>query len=111
MKDLSSGMTANREEYDAPSEDEVEYKKTEGWKAEYKEMEKQAQVLEELLQDIRTRQKEIMDERKGLEKLKNKLLAQEKSGKIERTRNELVATEMQMDGLRKYWSNIQSLFP
>jgi len=111
MKDPSSGMTANREEYDAPSEDEAEYKKTEGWKAEYKEKEEQAQVLEELLQGTRTRQKEIMDERKGIEKLKNTLLAQEKSGKIESTRNELVVIEMQMDVLRKYLSNIQSLFP
>ncbi|KAH0720336.1 hypothetical protein KY284_005366 [Solanum tuberosum] len=102
---------ANKEEYDAPSEDEAEYKKTEGWKAEYKEKEEQAQVLEELLQGTRTRQKEIMDERKGIEKLKNTLLAQEKSGKIESTRNELVAIEMQMDVLRKYLSNIQSLFP
>ncbi|KAG5580989.1 hypothetical protein H5410_051616 [Solanum commersonii] len=46
-------------------------------------------------EQARTRQKEII------------LLSQEKDGKIESTSNELVTTKMEMDGLRKHWSNIQ----
>ncbi|XP_055811985.1 lysine-specific demethylase JMJ26-like [Solanum dulcamara] len=82
-------------------------------KAEYNKKEEQARELEALLQDIRTRQKEIMDERQegSREAQKLMLLAQEKAGKIESTTNELATTKMQIDGLRKNWSNFQSSFP
>ncbi|XP_055813827.1 lysine-specific demethylase JMJ29-like isoform X2 [Solanum dulcamara] len=82
-------------------------------KAEYDKKEEQAIELEAILQDIKTRQKEIMDERQegSREAQKLMLLAQEKAGKIKTTTNELVTTKMQMDGLRKNWSNFQSTFP
>ncbi|KAH0641279.1 hypothetical protein KY285_037865 [Solanum tuberosum] len=99
---------------------EEDRKKLDNWmrseatlKSEYDKKEEQARELEALLQDIRTRQKEIMDERQegSQEAQKLMLLAQEKAGKIESTSNELVTTKMQMDGLRKNWSNFQSTFP
>ncbi|WMV48200.1 hypothetical protein MTR67_041585 [Solanum verrucosum] len=82
-------------------------------KSEYDKKEEQARELEALLQDIRTRQKQIMDERQegSKEAQKLMLLAQEKSVRIESTSNELATTKMQMDGLRKNWSNFQSTFP
>ncbi|XP_049407412.1 uncharacterized protein LOC125870908 [Solanum stenotomum] len=99
---------------------EEDRKKLDNWirseamlKSEYDKKEEQARELEALLQDIRTRQKEIMDERQegSKEAQKLMLLAQEKSVRIESTSNELVTTKMQMDGLRKNWSNFQSTFP
>ncbi|KAH0637417.1 hypothetical protein KY289_037332 [Solanum tuberosum] len=99
---------------------EEDKKKLDNWmrseatlKSEYDKKEEQARELEALLQDIRTRQKEIMDERQegSQEAQKLMLLAQEKAGQIESTSNELVTTKMQMDGLRKNWSNFQSTFP
>lgn len=99
---------------------EEDRKKLDNWirseaklKSEYDKKEEQARELEALLQDIRTRQKEIMDERQEGSQEAQKLvsLAQEKAGKIESTSNELVTTKMQMDGLRKNWSNFQSTFP
>ncbi|KAK4732734.1 hypothetical protein R3W88_025722 [Solanum pinnatisectum] len=99
---------------------EEDRKKLDNWirseatlKSEYDKKEEQARELEALLQDIRTRQKEIMDERQeeSQEAQKLMLLAQEKAGKIESTSNELVTTKMQMDRLRKNWSSFQSTFP
>lgn len=82
-------------------------------KSEYDKKEEQARELEAILRDIKTRQKEIMDERQEASQEAQKLMlsAQEKAGKIECTSNELVTTKMQMDGLRKNWSNFQSTFP
>ncbi|KAH0634371.1 hypothetical protein KY284_037157 [Solanum tuberosum] len=82
-------------------------------KAKYEKKEEEARELEERLQDIRTMQKEIMDERqqRSRESQNILLLSQEKAGKIESINNELVTTEVQMDGLLKNWSNLKSLFP
>ncbi|MCE3051884.1 hypothetical protein HAX54_051130 [Datura stramonium] len=82
-------------------------------KSEYAKREEQAKELEAIIQAIKTRQKEIMDERREASQAAQKLMlsAQEKSGKIESSRTELVTTKMQMDVLRKNWSNFQSTFP
>ncbi|KAH0739830.1 hypothetical protein KY290_038535 [Solanum tuberosum] len=99
---------------------EEDRKKLDDWirseqrlKAKYEKKEEEARELEERLQDIRTMQKEIMDERqeRSRESQNILLLSQEKAGKIESISNELVTTEVQMDGLLKKWSNLKSLFP
>ncbi|XP_060178737.1 lysine-specific demethylase JMJ26-like isoform X1 [Lycium barbarum] len=99
---------------------EEDRKKLDDWirsearlKSEYVKKEQQARELEAALQTIKNRQKEIMDERQdaSLAAQKIMLLAQEKAGKVESTKTELVTTKMQMDGLQKYWSNFQSKFP
>nr|XP_033510303.1 lysine-specific demethylase JMJ25-like isoform X4 [Nicotiana tomentosiformis] len=99
---------------------EEDRKKLDNWirsearlKSEYVKKEEQARDLEAALQTIKTRQKEIMNERQeGSEEAQRiMLLAQQKAGNIESARTELVTTKMQMDGLRKNWSNFQSSFP
>ncbi|XP_019247040.1 PREDICTED: lysine-specific demethylase JMJ25-like isoform X1 [Nicotiana attenuata] len=99
---------------------EEDRKKLDNWirsearlKSEYEKKEEQARELEAALQTIKTRQKEIMNERQeaSQEAQRIMLLAQEKAGKVGSTRTELITTKMQMDGLRKNWSNFQSSFP
>ncbi|KAM3356871.1 putative protein isoform X1 [Capsicum galapagoense] len=82
-------------------------------KSEYYKREEQARELEAILQTIRTRQKEINDERQeaSQEAQKLMLLVQEKIGKTESTSTELETTKMQMNSLRKNWCNFQSKFP
>ncbi|KAM3356866.1 putative protein isoform X1 [Capsicum galapagoense] len=82
-------------------------------KSEYAKREEQARELEALLQTIRTRQKEITEERRkaSQEAQKLMLLVQENVGKTQSTSTELETTKMQMDNLRKIWSNFQSKFP
>lgn len=82
-------------------------------KSEYYKREEQARELEAILQTIRTRQKEINDERQeaSQEAQKLMLLVQEKVGKTESTSTELETTKMQMNSLRKNWCNFQSKFP
>ncbi|CAN4120715.1 unnamed protein product [Withania somnifera] len=85
----------------------------EALKSEYVKREKQAREFEELLQTIRTRQKEIMEDRHeaSQEAQKLMLLVQEKVGNIGSTSTELESTKMQMEVLRRNWSNFQSKFP
>ncbi|XP_059292854.1 lysine-specific demethylase JMJ29-like isoform X9 [Lycium ferocissimum] len=99
---------------------EEDRKKLDDWirseaklKSEYVKKEEQARELEAALQTIKNQQNEIMDERQeaSLAAQKIMLSAQEKAGKIESTKTELVATKMQMDGLQTNWSNFQSKFP
>nr|XP_016500949.1 PREDICTED: lysine-specific demethylase JMJ25-like [Nicotiana tabacum] len=81
--------------------------------AEYVKKEEQARELEAALQTIKTRQKQIMDERLEAtqEAQRIVLLAQEKVSKIDSTKSKLATTKMEMDSLRKNWSNFQSSFP
>ncbi|OIT03102.1 PREDICTED: lysine-specific demethylase JMJ25-like isoform X2 [Nicotiana attenuata] len=81
--------------------------------AEYVKKEEQARELEAALQTIKTRQKQIMDERLEATREAQRivLLAQEKVSKIDRTKSKLATTKMEMDSLRKNWSNFQSSFP
>ncbi|XP_060179465.1 lysine-specific demethylase JMJ29-like isoform X5 [Lycium barbarum] len=99
---------------------EEDRKKLDDWirsearlKSEYVKKEEQARELEAALQTIKNQKKEIMDERQeaSLAAQKIMLSAQEKAGKIESTKTELVTTKMRMDGLQKNWSNFQSKFP
>ncbi|CAN4120717.1 unnamed protein product [Withania somnifera] len=82
-------------------------------KLEYAKREEQAGEFEALLQTIRNRQKEIMEDRReaSQEAQKLMLLVQEKVGNIGSTSTELESTKMQMEGLRRNWSNFQSKFP
>ncbi|CAN4090952.1 unnamed protein product [Withania somnifera] len=82
-------------------------------KSEYDKREEQARELEAILQTIRTKQKEIMVERHeaSQEARKLMLLVQEKVGNIGSTSTELESTKMQMEGLKRNWSNFQSKFP